>query len=339
MRLILQPGLILLVILLTLPGAGGDPLWPFNQLGTAEGAMWSNLQTTQSQGVERVGEYIRPRLSANSVYVAGNYAYLTDGDLHIIDVSDPTMPTEVSTYVTPTHFRDVYVAEGPSAGSEPAPSLPRGQAYAYVADGGMWSDTCGCYVDGGLRVIDVSDPATPVEVGVWPGVAGNVYLAGNYAYVAAGGLRVIDVSNPAAPVEVGAISANGHLHVAEDPSIGRTYAYVTGEGLQVVDVTDPTAPRAVGTYANDNMPSVAFTDAYSANGYAYLTAGFFLICACSTYRTPLHRGRSESTSHRSIASDTLTVFRSLVIGSTSPTTGGCILSAFMPPRPSELSYG
>ena len=58
----------------------------------------------------------------------------------------------------------------------------------------------------GLRVIDVSDPAHPTEVGSWDtGTGRRVAVSGTYAYVAAGGggLRVIDVSDPAHPTEVG----------------------------------------------------------------------------------------------------------------------------------------
>ena len=64
--------------------------------------------------------------------------------------------------------------------------------YAYVAGG-----------DGGLRIIDISNPAAPTEAGFYdtPGDARGVAVAGNYAYVAdgKGGLRMIDISNPAAP--------------------------------------------------------------------------------------------------------------------------------------------
>ena len=69
-------------------------------------------------------------------------------------------------------------------------------SYAYVTNGSH-----------GLRVIDISNPAAPAEMGFCdtPGYAGAVAVAGNYAYVADGfsGLRIIDISNPAAPVEAG----------------------------------------------------------------------------------------------------------------------------------------
>jgi hypothetical protein len=65
-----------------------------------------------------------------------------------------------------------------------------------------------------LVVVDVGDPARPVEVGrtgVLPGVVRDVAVSGSYAYVADGdaGLRVIDVSNPSSPREVGAYDTPG----------------------------------------------------------------------------------------------------------------------------------
>jgi len=61
--------------------------------------------------------------------------------------------------------------------------------------------------DLGLRVLDVSNPVTPVEVGVYPtlDLAADVSVAGDYAYVveAGGRLNVVDISNPSAPIGLG----------------------------------------------------------------------------------------------------------------------------------------
>ena len=58
--------------------------------------------------------------------------------------------------------------------------------YAYLA----------CY-DGGLVIIDVSDPTNPSPAGSYdtPGQAWNVYVRGSYAYVADGqsGLLIIEI--------------------------------------------------------------------------------------------------------------------------------------------------
>jgi hypothetical protein len=79
----------------------------------------------------------------------------------------------------------------------------------------------------GLRVVDVSSPANPVEVGFYdtPGFAADVAVSGNYANVAdeSRGLRVVDISNPTNPVEVGFYDTPreaGSVAVAGD------YAYV-----------------------------------------------------------------------------------------------------------------
>jgi hypothetical protein len=58
--------------------------------------------------------------------------------------------------------------------------------YLYAADG-----------PNGLRIVDVSNPAVPIEVGSYdtPGYARDVTVLNGYAYVADGqsGLRIINV--------------------------------------------------------------------------------------------------------------------------------------------------
>ncbi len=60
------------------------------------------------------------------------------------------------------------------------PDVAVSGGYAYVADGSS----------AGLRVIDVSVPSAPVEVGFvdTPGIAGGVAVSGDYAYVATRGV-------------------------------------------------------------------------------------------------------------------------------------------------------
>ena len=94
---------------------------------------------------------------------------------------------------------------------------PRG-TYAYVAGGDLF-------------VVDVSDPAAPVEAAVYntPGWATNVTVAsgasGTYAYVADldGGVRILNVSDPEAPAEVGFYRTPGG---AVDVAVAGGYAYV-----------------------------------------------------------------------------------------------------------------
>jgi hypothetical protein len=101
----------------------------------------------------------------------------------------------------------------------------------------------------GLRVIDVSNPAAPVELGsfITPGFATGVEVVGGLAYVASGtyGLWVIDVSNPAAPVEIGFLDTPGS---ATDVAVVGGLAYVADShfGLRVIDVSNPAAPVEIG---------------------------------------------------------------------------------------------
>ena len=73
----------------------------------------------------------------------------------------------------------------------------------------------------GLRVIDVSESATPTVVGIWqPGTeATGVAVSGSHAYVSLsnGTLCVIDVSLPSSPANLGSVGQSGSaLDVAFD---------------------------------------------------------------------------------------------------------------------------
>jgi len=110
---------------------------------------------------------------------------------------------------------------------------------AYVAD---W--------DYGLRIIDVSNPAAPIQVGYYV-ILGNptvVQVVGTLAYVSDfSGLRIIDVSNPAAPVQRGYCYTPGSAYGVQ---IVGTLAYVAdgSYGLRIIDVSNPAAPVQRGYY-------------------------------------------------------------------------------------------
>jgi hypothetical protein len=191
---------------------------------------------------------------ANDLEVVGDIVYLTSGDLLMIDVSDPAVPVELGAFDTPGRTYDVRVVGD--------------IAYLVGETITVGPDGFPTY-SGWLRVIDVSNPAFPVELGAlldlgapsdWPDVPFDVEVVGNAAYVVGvtyrvgrpgfrhpihGWLRTIDVSNPAAPVELAALDlpiAANDIRVVED------FAYVTqGEaGLRAIDVSDPTSPVGGG---------------------------------------------------------------------------------------------
>ena len=111
---------------------------------------------------------------------------------------------------------------------------------AYVADG-----------ISGLRVLDVSDPASITELGAFdtPDNAYGVDIVGSVAYVASGtgGLRVLDVSNPASITEIGVFDTP---ESAQRVKVVGNLAYVADRfsGLQVLDVSDPANIREIAAF-------------------------------------------------------------------------------------------
>jgi hypothetical protein len=133
--------------------------------------------------------------------------------------------------------------------------------YIYVAD-----------IYNGLRILDISKPLTPIEIGFFNklGGASAIEIKDNYAYVNFGKcegpyqcdttLHVLDISNPATPVEI-----EGYKEWREFKIVG-DYAYVLDEAkwLHIFDISNPATPKEV------NILKEAVTDFALANGYLYL---------------------------------------------------------------------
>jgi Uncharacterized conserved protein len=161
--------------------------------------------------------------ATQAIAVQGSYAYAGVGmRLVVLDVSNPSDLREVG--VTPPfpHLVEDIAVSG---------------TLAYVAAGGA-----------GLRVVDVSNPALPTEIGALDsrGYAQGVTVAGTIAYLADGpyGLRLVDISKPSQPVEVGSAYP---MNYAFDVAVQGHYAYIAaaGAGLLIADITDAAHPREV----------------------------------------------------------------------------------------------
>ena len=201
-----------------------------------------------------------------AVEMGDGYLY-TSGQvfLGVVDVTDPTNPTQVGSH-DPVGLLNgeivysgghAYVADtftGYRAIDVTDPTTPFEAGHVEGATNAYGVDVQGDYAYiasyvAGLRVIDISDPSAPEEVGYFRdgGAAKDVVVIGDYAYVANGysGLKIIDVSNSAVPCEIGA----EHLPISADAiAVSGDYAYLTGYQSSatgevfVLDVSDPTAP-------------------------------------------------------------------------------------------------
>jgi hypothetical protein len=160
---------------------------------------------------------------AEGVYIVGSTAYVTDGQLQIIDISTASDPVIVASVALPGAARDVTVQE----------------KIAYVA-----ADTAG------LQIIDVTTPTNPEIVGSLelPDISAGITVVGDTAYLAQGfsGLQIVDISTPTSPVVVGSIDTPDQAY---DVAVTGNTAYLADglSGLQIIDVSAPANPQNIGS--------------------------------------------------------------------------------------------
>jgi hypothetical protein len=144
-----------------------------------------------------------------------------------------------------------------------------------VAVSGDYAYVCGYSTV--LRIIDVSTPDNPTQVGFYNGYGDglDVALEGTLAYVADYnvGFRVIDVSTVSSPSQVGYYDTPGN---DSGVAIAGGYAYVAarGQGVRVMDISTPTAPAEIGFY----ITSDAAEDVVVDGSYAYVAMRFDGLC-------------------------------------------------------------
>jgi hypothetical protein len=202
--------------------------------------------------------------SSNPVKIAldGTLAYVTLsnrstglGSLHIIDIVDPTNPTQVGALELPN----------------PPVGLAVAEHFAYIPASAA-----------GVLVVNVQDPTHPAFTSpLTKGMASffGIVIDGNAAYVIESEsgirrLRVLDVSTPGSPFARGAapIQATAVPFTASTIAVAGDFAYVASFdfGLQAFDIRTPDNPKLVGGLAT---PSAAFNVAtrVTSRTFVYIT--------------------------------------------------------------------
>jgi len=104
-----------------------------------------------------------------------------------------------------------------------------------------------------LRIIDITNPTTPIEVGCYDSISNLscVYALNYYAYItnSSYGCRVIDISNPTKPVEVGYYVTDGD---AFGIFVANNYLYLTDRGFNVLEYI---APSSIGNWYSSLVKS------------------------------------------------------------------------------------
>ncbi len=173
------------------------------------------------------------------------------GSIRSYDIRDPGDPILVGTYEPQApQWRD----------NTPLDILPAGRiAYVSVLDLGNW--------DGGVQVVDISEPARLRRAGSLPvpSATTGVAIGGGIAVTteAPGGLRIFDSADPYALRELGWL---GMPTVDHHVVIEGNLAFVGGQGLRVIDLEDATRPREIGAA---NISAYALQ---VVGGYAYVAS-------------------------------------------------------------------
>lgn len=165
-------------------------------------------------------------MGVTDLKLRGNLLFYTDFlfGLRILNVSDPRHPFQVGEF-----------------------PLPFSSAWGLSIDG----DVVSVGVRGGVRLLDISNPEKPEEIGIWQtndGITLSPYAivqSGSMLFVAGQFLYIIDISNPREPKQIRRYPASG-LGVA---ALG-SFVYVADpvQGLLTLDVSDPLNPALRSTY-------------------------------------------------------------------------------------------
>jgi hypothetical protein len=206
--------------------------------------------------------------------LSGQFAFCTDGECAVGKVSggkvEPLAEAPSSGLTEIGSLRDAAWGDASSLNVRVADNT------AYLANQGD-----------GMRIIDIANPATPVEIGhipvSYPDV-NEIYndvkivdaAGARYILVASSrvGIRVYDVTTPAAPRFVTSFGTQGDPYMNVHTLFvdgGRAYLANRDIGLEIWDIADPAQPARLGTYFPAGAPDTAFLhDLYVEGDRAYL---------------------------------------------------------------------
>jgi len=135
--------------------------------------------------------------------------------------------------------------------------------FAYIVDMGDW-------FNGGLNIVDISDPYNPFPRGNYsigyPSFCTILAVKDDYAYIPDimnELLEIVDISNPDLPVYAGEYEA-----VVEDLFAGEPYTYLAvGNTLQITDLQVPSNPALISSIT---LGTEDGNKIYVENGYAFI---------------------------------------------------------------------
>lgn len=274
------------------PARGSLDLRPDGSLTYVPGTGWTGFDSfsyraVDATGVAPLGRYVYPQgwhrlcypldaAVSETLLCAVGPSSSNEAMLAVIDVSDPASPTPRGSLVQRSDSFTCVDVAGP---------------FAYLGAGD------------GLRVVDLSDPTKPIQVGSCPLdlVIRDVDVAGARAYVIGSRdiyeprgwvthqvLEVVDVSDAAHPARVGSYVApegsSGYAeHLYRGISVAGSRVYVADRpeyrpgAVRIFDASDPSNPSLAGSYPLASGP-LSYRSGILApeGGYVYVADGTHL---------------------------------------------------------------
>ncbi len=176
--------------------------------------------------------------------------------VQIIDITDPAAPTVVSS-----------ISDGDTDGSGGTfDELDGARSIVTVEIGGMTYALVASIRDNGVQVINISDPAAPIDTNSFGALVGTrditAVTIGGSTYALTSGfsdraVRIYDISDPTTRANTAIISGNTYTALDNPRNIttvvidGSTYALIAASGnanvggVQIVDITTPGSPSPV----------------------------------------------------------------------------------------------
>jgi hypothetical protein len=193
--------------------------------------------------------------STDGVAISGDYAFLSakSQGIWIVDVSNPNDPQQVGHY----DENDIYVYDVAASGS-----------HAFIL--GSIENTQYLTV---IDVSNPASPVwiNAVEISVW---LRDIEISGDHAYLAtSNGLKILDISDPEHPFEVGTHEIPDDA-IAVSVDVEGDFAIIGisdfhDSSIQVINVADPATPNLVGFYNRSGAlpyPVLSGNLAYVADG-------------------------------------------------------------------------
>ncbi len=197
------------------------------------------LAAQESWNVELVGEDILHSIhDLRAVEVSGDYIYVLDDNigLHVIDVSNPETPVEITT--CPLASTGV--------------KIMKYDHYLFIEPAST-----------GLYIVDVNDPCQPEYIGK---CCDDYHfkrctISGSHLYGTTNPniFRIFDLSDPLEPVELGSLESDELLLELE---VCSDFAYVqSNDCAKIFDVSNPTEPEITGTIEDlDTVKEIAISN-------------------------------------------------------------------------------